>query len=426
MKRIASIIALFCTTFLGAQNFNLAWSLERHVDFLCSDSLEGRKAGGEGEAKAARYIFDELQKAGVVMLTDASGQDFSISTEGGNISSRNIVGIVEGSDEILRNEYIVVGAHYDGFGTNEVTVNGQKVTQIYKGADCNASGTAMLMELARLVADNSFLFPRSVIFAFFGAGEAALAGSWYFANRAFSEMDSVRAMVNLDMLGKADEGTFQLFSQVRPDRLERLMDLTALDPVVTLPKLASGSIASSDHLPFYELSIPVFFFTKGISRDYHSYRDTPEKLDCQMMEYELNYIFHFLRQLSLEDEIERVGEESKAAEDKIYDAADVDSRPQFFHSNEQHFLDSWVYKYLKYPRRAVANGVQGTVVVSFVVEKDGSLTDIKVVRSVDEDLDDEALRVVSVSPKWIAGRRAGKKVRTRVSVPVEFRLKRND
>lgn len=417
---------LFCATTLVAQNFNVSPQLRKHVDYLCSDSLMGRKAGSDGEREAAGYIWRYMKDAGVEMLTDENGQDFRISADSGEISSRNVVGAVSGFDPVLREEYIVVGAHYDGLGTNSLTVNGQKIVQIYQGADGNASGVAMLLELASLVAANSFLFPRSIIFVAYGAGECALAGSWYFANRAFSEMESVKAAVNLDMLGRGDKkDAFTLFSQMRSNDLSRIMENTAEESVVKVPLPASGSIATSDHLPFYEKNIPVCFFTTGMSGDYHSVRDTRDKLDFDNMEYEVNYIFYFLKQLSAEREINRIGTSNVApGDERIYEVRELDRRPQFFHSDESHFLNSWVYKYLKYPKRAVANGIQGRVIVSFVIEKDGSVTDVRVEKSVDEDLDAEAVKVVSISPKWIAGVRNGQKVRTRLSVPVEFRLTR--
>ena len=98
-------------------------------------------------------------------------------------------------------------------------------------------------------------------------------------------------------------------------------------------------------------------------------------------------------------------------------------RPQFFHSNEKHFLTHWVYKYLKYPASAIRENVQGQVLVSFIIEKDGSVTNVEVEHGIDDRLDDEAVRVIAVSPKWIPGRIRGEKVRTRIVIPVEFRLK---
>ena len=88
------------------------------------------------------------------------------------------------------------------------------------------------------------------------------------------------------------------------------------------------------------------------------------------------------------------------------------------------FLQRWVYQYLRYPQSAVEEGVQGRVVVDFIIEKDGRITGARVIRSVDPRLDEEALRVVNASPKWRPGRVNGQKVRTSMTIPIEFVLER--
>ena len=425
-KLVILLLLTFCAAALAAQNFAVAPALRKHVEHLCDEELEGRKAGTEGERLAARYLYDALRDAGVLMLTDSLGQDFSITGEGGEIRSQNIVGIVEGSDPYFRNEYIVVGARYDHLGTHTLTIDGEPVVQLYPGADCNASGVAMLIELARMVADYHGLFRRSVLFVGFGAGELGMAGSWYFVNRAFSEIQQVKAMVDLDCLGRSGEGhAFRFFSQLAPIDLNYLLDKTREQPVVTLPERASKTIAASDYLAFYEKNIPVFLFTTGEAREHRTIKDTPRLLDYASMESACNYLYHFLLVLADEDQVSSADvDPAKQAqrEERVYAASDCDARPQFFHSDERHFLQSWVYKYLRYPSYAIKNNIQGQVLVSFIVEKDGSVTNVTVEHGVDDGLDEEAVRVISVSPKWIPGRIKGEKVRTRIVIPVEFRL----
>ncbi|HIR95692.1 MAG TPA: energy transducer TonB, partial [Candidatus Coprenecus stercorigallinarum] len=84
----------------------------------------------------------------------------------------------------------------------------------------------------------------------------------------------------------------------------------------------------------------------------------------------------------------------------------------------------WVYTYLRYPEIPLREGISGTVTVEFIVEKDGSVTNVRAVRGNDQYLEDEAVRVISVSPKWKPGLLGGQKVRVKYSVPVEFRLKK--
>ena len=417
----------FCAADLAAQNFAVAPTLRRHVEALCDDELDGRKAGSEGERLAARYLYDALADAGVLMLTDSLGQDFAIAAAGDSIRSLNILGIVEGSDPQLRDEYVVVGARIDHLGTHTLTIDGEPVVQVFPGADCNASGVAALIEVARMVAAYRGLFRRSVIFVGFGAGEQGMAGAWYFANRAFTQIGKVGAMVDLNCLGRSgDDHPFSYYSQLGSRDLDYVLDKTREQPVVTVPSRIGGTPASSDYLAFYDRKIPVFLFTSGPAREHRTIRDTPRLIDYAALEARCNYLYHFLLVLCDQDEISTTGAGAAQASkrpERVYAASDCDVRPQFFHSNEKHFLTSWVYKYLKYPASAIRENVQGQVLVSFIVEKDGSVTNVTVEHGVDDRLDDEAVRVVEVSPKWIPGQIKGVKVRTRIVIPVEFRLK---
>lgn len=389
--------------------------------------MDGRRAGTPGERRAADYLYAALQDAGVLMLTDSLGQDFRIASGGTEIASQNIVGIVEGSDPELREEYIVVGARYDHLGTHTMQIDGEPVVQLYPGADCNASGVAVLIELARMVAEYKGLFRRSVLFVGFGAGEQGMAGAWYFVNRAFEQIRDVKAMVDLDCIGRSGDGhPLMLFSRLQRIDLDYILDKTREEPIVTAPVLSQGVLPLSDYLPFYEREIPVFLFTTGTAREHRTIRDTPRLLDYEGMAASCNYLYAFLRVTASLDEISRADAAAggnPAREERVYSVTDCDVRPQFFHSNEKHFLQSWVYKYLKYPSRAIARNLQGQVLVSFIVEKDGSVTNVTVDHGVHELLDDEAVRVVAVSPKWIPGQIKGRKVRTRIVIPVEFRLK---
>ena len=417
----------FCAADLAAQNFAVAPALRRHVEALCNEELDGRKAGSEGERLAARYLYDALADAGVLMLTDSLGQDFAIAADGDSIRSCNILGIVEGSDPELRDEYVVVGARYDHLGTHTLTIDGEPVVQVFPGADCNASGVAALIEVARMVAAYRGLFRRSVVFVGFGAGEQGMAGAWYFTNRAFTQIGKVGAMVDLHCLGRSgDDHPFRYYSQLGSRDLDYVLDKTREQPVVTVPTRLGGTPASSDYLAFYDRKIPVFLFTSGPAREHRTIRDTPRLIDYAALEARCNYLYHFLLVLCDQDAISTTGpgaDQASKRPERVYAASDCDVRPQFFHSNEKHFLTSWVYKYLKYPASAIRENVQGQVLVSFIVEKDGSVTNVTVEHGVDERLDDEAVRVVEVSPKWIPGQIKGMKVRTRIVIPVEFRLK---
>ena len=278
-------------------------SLEDHVRYLSSVSLEGRRAGSPGETAAAEYMYDCLSGAGVTMLTPRSGQDFYIvASEGDTVYSRNVVGIVEGYDSLLRNQYIVVGANLDHIGINTLTVNGKPVTQIFPGANDNASGIASVIEVAKRVASSSFFFRRSVIFAGFGAKEEGTAGSWYFANRAFPEIDSVSMMVDLRTLGKSGPANpFTYYTGVPNPEINRLVYGLSEVGAFYVPHAGEGVMPSGDYLPFYEKQIPVMLLTTGPDRNIRTVRDEADLLDYETMDYICDFVYHLIREAANTD-----------------------------------------------------------------------------------------------------------------------------
>lgn len=402
--------------------------MRTHVAELSAASLEGRKAGSEGEMAAAEYVADMFKKYGVELLSPKGGELFGIKSEAGDtLTSRNIIGYVQGYDKDLRNKYIVVGARLDNLGTMTMTIDGKPVERIFYGANGNASGLAMLVELARMVKTNSIMFRRSVLFVAFGASTQTYAGAWYFLNRSFKDAANIDAMINLDMLGMGYNG-FYAYTSSNAD-LNTLIRKQEGELQPILPELTAQEAYPSDHRAFYAKEIPSVVFTTGKYSQHNTDRDTQGLLDFETMERELEYIYNFTEALANEDSAPDFRpaqvDGSSQAGDKTVPYFDCDQRPQFFGSSDpRHFMKEWVYQYLKYPQSAMVNGIQGTVMVQFVIDKDGSVTDVKVVKSVDEELDAEALKVIQASPKWKAGKVGGQKVRASITLPVEFRLEK--
>ena len=404
-------------------------SLKSHVRELSAAHLEGRKAGSEGEKVAAEYVTQTLKSYGLDVLTPAEGDVFGLKTESGDtLTSRNVTAFVQGYDKNLRDRYIVVGARLDNLGMMTMTVDGKPVERVYCGANGNASGLAVLMELARMVQTNSIMFRRSVLFVAFGASMESFAGSWYFLNRSFAaDADKIDAMVNLDMLGTGYNG-FYAYTASNMDLNSMIRTLTGeLQPV--LPEIVSNEVYPSDHRAFYDKEIPAVHFTTGRYPERNTDRDTQSIIDYENMERELEYIYNFTLALANASDApsfrsDRISQ--KAVSDESVTAYnDCDQRPMFLNSQDpRKFLKEWVYQYLKYPERALRDGIQGRVQVDFIVEKDGRVTNVKVSKGVSEELDAEAVKVISASPKWKAGRVDGEKVRTAMTVPVEFRLEK--
>lgn len=401
-------------------------ALSGHVGYIASAAMEGRKAGSEGEKATAEYVREVMQSYGVEVLSPKSGDTFGISrTPGDTLLSRNVVGVVQGHDKALFGRYIVVAARMDNLGTHTLTVDGEPVLQTYYGANGNASGLAMLLELSRMAASNSTLLRRSIVFVALGASCETFAGAWYFLNRSFPEPDKIDAAVNLDMLGIGNE--FYAYAASNAD-LGRLLAKVSgtLQPLV--PKVTTQEPYSSDHRAFYSAKVPCVFFTSGQYVEHGTPRDTPGILDYQGMERKLEYIYSFIRALSdVQDAPAFTPADVKRDEigSRTYHYTECDEYPSFMRRTDpRYFLTSWVYAYIKYPPTALRDGVQGQVQVRFYIEKDGSVKDAEVVKSVSPALDEEALKVVLASPKWRPGKVKGVKVRTSVTIPVDFRLEK--
>lgn len=403
-------------------------AMKTHVRELSAASLEGRKAGSDGEKAAAEYVESKFKEYGVDLLSLSGGDLFGLKSESGDtLTSRNVVGYVQGYDKTLRNQYIVVGARLDNLGTMTMTVDGRKVEKVLYGANGNASGLAMLVELARMVQTNSLLFRRSVLFVAFGASLQTYAGAWYFLNRSFGDAANIDAMINLDMLGTGYKG-FYAYTSSNADLNAVLRSLTGeLQPIQ--PELTAAEPYPSDHRAFYSKEIPSVMFSTGRYPEHNTEKDTQALIDYESMERELEYIFNFtvkLADLNTRPAFRPMEMKSKeAADEGVMSYYECDQRPEFFGSSDpRHFLREWVYQYLKYPAEAVREGIQGTVVVEFIIGKDGKVRDAKVIKSVSEELDAEALKVVNASPKWKPGKVAGNKVSSSISIPVEFRLEK--
>ena len=403
-------------------------AMKEHVAYLSSAMLEGRKAGSEGEKEAAKYMSDILSSYGIDLLSDPEGDLFGLRQESGDtLRSRNVIGFIPGYDPALRDHYIVIGARLDNMGCSDIMVNGEKRQTVYYGANGNASGLAMLAQLARKLKTNSVLLRRSVIIAAFGSSLDMGAGAWYFLNRSFAGADKIDAMINLDMLGTGSSGFYAYTASNRDlDAIITRLSGT-LQPVQ--PKLVSLEPVNSDHRIFYDRQIPAVFFTTGMYPEYNSDRDTASVLEYDDMERELEYIYNFTLDLvnGVRPEFREKDERRKkyVKDEDVVPYYECDVKPVFLGSSDPSvFMSKWVYVYLRYPREAVQAGVQGRVLVDFVIDTRGRVTDVKVIKGVSELLDAEAVRVISASPDWKPARVRGKKVKCEMSLYVDFKLER--
>jgi aminopeptidase YwaD len=191
----------------------------------------------------------------------------------------NVVGIIPGSDPVLRRETVLIGAHYDhlGYGGHDSLSPGERV--IHPGADDNASGTAGVLALARLFGRNGGP-RRSVAFACFSGEELGILGSSHLAKNMPAGLGKVVAMLNMDMVGRGTGNVVQVHgtetAREWPGILARVGSKSGLDV-----RASGGGYGPSDHTSFYAQGIPVLFFFTGAHTDYHKPSDTPDKLNAQ-------------------------------------------------------------------------------------------------------------------------------------------------
>jgi Zn-dependent M28 family amino/carboxypeptidase len=193
-KTIILSILTICAVGLFAQTQQKR--LEEHLYYLASDSLHGRFAGSDDAMKAAQYIIKQYEAIGIEPFYESGYlQPFTNSLVGERMTFNNVIAWIPGSDPALKDEYVIIGAHYDHLGER----NGK----VYNGADDNASGTAAVIEIARQLKAKQSELKRSVIIVNFDGEELGLFGSNALSNRLKKEkkISKVCLMMSIDMVG---------------------------------------------------------------------------------------------------------------------------------------------------------------------------------------------------------------------------------
>lgn len=193
---------------------------------------------------------------------------------------RNVIGALEGSDPTLKNDWVVIGGHYDhlGFGERD-SMTPSQVGQIHHGADDNASGTSGVLELARLAANDDRQWKRSALFMAFAAEEIGLLGSAHFVNNPTVPIGSITAMINLDMIGRITNNRVFVGGVGTSPNYKTMIEQLNAGTGLQLDFSDSG-YGSSDHTSFNSKKIPVLFFFSGLHTDYHKPSDTYDKINA--------------------------------------------------------------------------------------------------------------------------------------------------
>jgi hypothetical protein len=195
----------------------------------------------------------------------------------------NVIGILPGTDPRLREEAIVIGAHYDHLGHGgEGSLAPDQAGSIHPGADDNASGTAALLGLARAFAAAGGL-PRTLIFVAFSGEEMGLLGSTHYVRQPAIPLDKTVLMLNLDMVGRLREGKLYVTGVDSGTGLRALVGDAAQGLGLSLQP-RGDPYSPSDHTAFYTAGRPVLFLTTGAHGDYHRPTDTWEKVNAPGLE----------------------------------------------------------------------------------------------------------------------------------------------
>ena len=289
MKRItliaAATAALFLSGNINAQN--RVKDLEKHVYYFASDSLQGRKAGGAYSAKAAEYIRQEYENAGLKPYFD-NKWEVPFSRNGySEYDFFDIVGYFPGNDPVLKNEIVVLGAHFDHLG---VRYDGQ----VFNGADDNASGSAALIEVAKELGKHRNELKRTVIIAGFDGEELGLFGSYALADRLKSQgkLSNVVLMASLDMVGWLNDGSLSLEGTGTIANSSKILGgLASKNSLkIKMKKFEDSIFTATDTQGFAEARIPTLAVTTGTDSPYHQPEDDAELIDYEGMDKICNFV----------------------------------------------------------------------------------------------------------------------------------------
>lgn len=266
--------------------------LRKHVNFLSSDTLEGRAAGTRGGRAASIYLAEQFKKSD---LSGGATPNSYIQEFSGEM--RNVLGLLPGRDPVLKNEYIIVCGHFDHVGYGNAVNSHGPTGHIHNGADDNASGVSTILEIMDAFCSMHEPPKRSVLFAFWDGEEIDLLGSKHWVRQPTVPMSQVKFVVNMDMVGRLRNDKVELIGVRTAPGLRELLSrhnqasLLTIDFPWEVPN-------NSDHQAFYERQIPILVPFTGFHDDYHRPSDDPDKLNLEGMKRIGQWMFSLLFDLA--------------------------------------------------------------------------------------------------------------------------------
>ncbi|WP_242119884.1 M28 family peptidase [Aestuariivivens sediminicola] len=256
--------------------------IKRNLSYLASDDLAGRKTGSPGLEKAAVFIEDEFKRNGIKPYFKTFRDSFKIK----DVIGYNVVGYLEGNDNLLKREFVILGAHYDHIGLlNEI--NGDAIAN---GANDDASGTVAVLEWAKYFS-KARSNKRSILFTLYDAEEMGLKGSEHLANRLKSVNVNLYTMINFEMIGvpRSKHEIMAYMSGFEISNMAEKLNAYAGSKIIGFfPQSKQYQLfMRSDNYPFYKTfkipahAISTFDFTNY--NYYHHVDDEADKMDFEHM-----------------------------------------------------------------------------------------------------------------------------------------------
>ena len=232
------------------------------------------KATGKSLHELQKQIDDSMNPASFALPADQTAA-LTVSIRTTRATVNNVLAYLPGKTD----EYVIIGAHYDHLGRgNFDSLAPSQIGQIHPGADDNASGTAGVLELARLLAPQKGQLRRGILFMSFAGEELGLLGSAEWVRNPTRPLDKAVAMLNMDMIGRIKDDKVYIGGVGTGSTLKAAVEQAAEKSGFKIEYSASG-YSSSDHTSFVTKKIPVLFFFSGLHSDYHKPSDTWEKID---------------------------------------------------------------------------------------------------------------------------------------------------
>ena len=280
-KQIISLVFLLLVSCMANAQSAQQERLKKHVYLLASDSLRGRDAGTVDADKAAQYIVKQFEEIGIEpYYKEGFYQPFE---KYGTTTYKNIVGVIPGNDPVLKDEYIIIGAHYDHVGV--------KNDKIYNGADDNASGTATIIEMARILKARQSQLKRSIIVVAFDAEEKGLWGSNYLTEQL--DLNKIKLMMSIDMVGWLHKGkTLRLHGAATIKDGKKLLEQEAkkMQMDIDAYNFETSVFGATDTQGFAKKNVPTLYVTTGLKSPYHKPEDDAELIDYEGMDRITSYM----------------------------------------------------------------------------------------------------------------------------------------